>query len=54
MQIGIIGAGRMGGQIGLSLARAGHQVLFSYSRSSQRLLRLAAAAGDGAQTGSVA
>ena len=54
MQIGIIGAGRMGGQIGLSLARAGHQVLFSYSRSSQRLLRLAEQAGNGAQTGSVA
>lgn len=53
MRIGIIGAGRMGGQIGQSLARAGHQVTFSYTRSELGLRRLVKQVGSGAQAGSI-
>lgn len=54
MKIGILGSGRMGGNIGTVLARAGHEVIFSYSRSASRLQALARAAGGKARAGSVA
>ena len=41
MRIGILGSGLMGGKLGTILARAGHEVVFSYARSQQKLERLA-------------
>ncbi|HBO1017306.1 TPA: NAD(P)-binding domain-containing protein [Pseudomonas aeruginosa] len=54
MKIGILGSGRMGGTIGTVLARAGHDVVFSYSRSAKRLQALVRDAGQSARAGSVA
>ena len=41
MRIGIVGAGRMGGNAGQLFARAGHEVFFSGSRDPDRLEQLA-------------
>ena len=41
MRIGILGSGLMGGKLGTILARAGHEVVFSYARTEQKLKRLA-------------
>ena len=41
MRIGILGSGLMGGKLGTLFARAGHDVVFSYARSEQKLKRLA-------------
>ena len=41
MRIGILGSGLMGGNSERSFARAGHEVVFSYSRSNHKLKRLA-------------
>jgi hypothetical protein len=41
MRIGILGSGLMGGKLGTLFARAGHEVTFSYSRSEQKLKKLA-------------
>jgi predicted dinucleotide-binding enzyme len=41
MRIGILGSGLMGGKLGTLFARAGHEVVFSYARSEQKLKRLA-------------
>jgi predicted dinucleotide-binding enzyme len=54
MRIGILGSGLMGGKLGTILARAGHQVVFSYSRDRSKLERLARAAGAQAGTPSEA
>lgn len=51
MRIGILGSGLMGGKLGRIFARAGHQVVFSYSRSRQKLERLARDAGENARAG---
>src|SRR5947208_5050164 len=51
MRIGILGSGLMGGKLGTLFARAGHQVVFSYSRSQQKLRRLAREAGGNARAG---
>lgn len=40
MNIGIIGAGNMGAALGKLWAKAGHQVIFSYSRDEDKLVRL--------------
>ena len=40
MRIGILGSGRMGAKLGTIWARAGHKVVFSYSRSEAKLRRL--------------
>ncbi len=40
MQIGILGSGLMGGKLGTIFARAGHDVVFSYARSEQKLKKL--------------
>jgi 8-hydroxy-5-deazaflavin:NADPH oxidoreductase len=37
MRIGIFGSGLMGGKLGTLFARAGHEVVFSYSRSHKKL-----------------
>lgn len=41
MRIGVIGAGNMGGALGVLWARGGHRVVFSGSRDPARLERLA-------------
>jgi ketopantoate reductase len=41
MRVGILGSGLMGGKLGTLFARAGHEVVFSYARSEQKLQRLA-------------
>ena len=51
MRIGILGSGLMGGKLGTLLARAGHEVVFSYSRSEQKLKRLARDAKGKARAG---
>lgn len=52
MRIGILGSGLMGGKLGTIFARAGHEVVFSYSRSQRKLERLAREAGGKARAGS--
>jgi 8-hydroxy-5-deazaflavin:NADPH oxidoreductase len=37
MRVGILGSGLMGGKLGTIFARAGHEVVFSYVRSEQKL-----------------
>src|SRR3954468_524384 len=46
MRIGILGSGLMGGKLGTLFARAGHEVVFSYARSEEKLKRLARRAGS--------
>ena len=41
MRIGISGSGLKGGKLGTIFARAGHEVVFSYARSNDKLKRLA-------------
>ena len=51
MRIGILGSGLMGGKLGTIFARAGHQVVFSYARSEEKLKKLARDAGRNARAG---
>jgi len=51
MRIGILGSGLMGGKLGTIFARAGHEVVFSYARSEQKLKRLAKGAAGKARAG---
>lgn len=37
MRIGILGSGLMGGKLGTLFARARHEVVFSYARSTDKL-----------------
>jgi 8-hydroxy-5-deazaflavin:NADPH oxidoreductase len=54
MRIGILGSGLMGGKLGTLFARAGHEVIFSYARSKEKLQRLARSAGGNARAGTPA
>jgi len=54
MRIGIIGAGRIGGNAARLFAAAGHEVLLSLSRDRSRLRELADEIGERAAVGSVA
>ena len=54
MRIGILGSGLMGGKLGTILARAGHEVVFSYSRNRKKLEKLARDAGENARAGTPA
>ncbi|HUA62491.1 MAG TPA: NAD(P)-binding domain-containing protein [Verrucomicrobiae bacterium] len=54
MRIGILGSGLIGGKLGTIFARAGHQVVFSYSRSRRKLQDLAREAGPNTQPGTPA
>ena len=54
MRIGILGSGLMGGKLGTIFARAGHEVVFSYARSEQKLKRLARGAKGKARAGTPA
>ncbi len=51
MRIGILGSGLMGGKLGTIWARAGHEVVFSYSHSEQKLTKLARDAKGKARAG---
>jgi predicted dinucleotide-binding enzyme len=51
MRIGILGSGLMGGKLGTLFARAGHEVVFSYSRGRGKLESLAREAGKSAHAG---
>jgi len=51
MRIGILGSGLMGAKLGTIFARAGHEVVFSYARSEDKLKRLARKAGGKARSG---
>src|SRR5438093_5924014 len=51
MRIGILGSGLMGAKLGTIFARAGHDVVFSYSRSQRKLKRLAREARGHARAG---
>jgi 8-hydroxy-5-deazaflavin:NADPH oxidoreductase len=51
MRIGILGSGLMGAKLGTIFARAGHEVVFSYSRSQAKLERLAGDSGGNARAG---
>ncbi len=41
MRVGILGSGLMGAKLGTIFARAGHEVIFSYARSMEKLKKLA-------------
>ena len=41
MRVGILGSGLMGGKLGTIFALAGHEVVFSYARSEEKLKKLA-------------
>jgi len=41
MRVGILGSGLMGGKLGTIFALAGHEVIFSYARSEDKLKKLA-------------
>src|SRR5216683_1651338 len=51
MRIGILGSGLMGSKLGTIWARAGHDVVFSYARSKQKLDRLAREAKGNTRAG---
>ena len=51
LRVGIVGSGRIGGNLGQQLARRGHEVLFSFSRDEATLRRVAEDAGDLAAAG---
>jgi prephenate dehydrogenase len=51
MHIGILGSGLMGSKLGTIFARAGHDVVFSYSTSERKLKRLARESGGHARAG---
>jgi hypothetical protein len=51
MRVGILGSGLMGGKLGTIFALAGHEVVFSYARSEQKLKRLAREAKGKARAG---
>src|SRR6059036_4142929 len=51
MRIGILGSGLMGAKLGTIWARAGHEVVFSYSHSEPKLKKLARDAKGKARAG---
>jgi predicted dinucleotide-binding enzyme len=51
VRIGILGSGLMGGKLGTIWTRAGHEVVFSYSHSEQKLKKLARDAKGKARAG---
>src|SRR5207302_3811390 len=51
MRVGILGSGLMGAKLGTIWARAGHEVVFSYARSEQKLTKLAREARGKARAG---
>src|SRR5436190_24346198 len=51
MRVGILGSGLMGGKLGTVWARAGHEVVFSYSRGKEELNKVARDARGKARAG---
>ena len=51
MRVGILGSGWMGGKLGTIFVRAGHEVVFSYARSKEKLKKLARDAQGNARAG---
>jgi predicted dinucleotide-binding enzyme len=51
MRVGVIGSGRIGGNAGMQLARAGHEIMFSFTRDRAALDEFAAGV-HGASAGS--
>jgi predicted dinucleotide-binding enzyme len=51
MRVGVLGSGLMGGRLGTIFARAGHEVVFSYARSNEKLESLAHGAQGNARAG---
>jgi len=51
MRVGILGSGLMGAKLGTIFARAGHEVVFSYARSKDKLKKLAHDAKGKARAG---
>ncbi len=51
MRVGILGSGVMGGKLGTLFARVGHEVVFSYARSKEKLNKLAEDAKGNARAG---
>jgi len=51
MRIGILGSGLMGAKLGTIFARAGHEVVFGYARSDDKLRKLARDAKGNARAG---
>jgi len=51
MRVGILGSGLMGSKLGTLFARAGHEVVFSYARSREKLQQLSLDAGKNARAG---
>lgn len=54
MRVGILGSGLMGAKLGTIFARAGHEVVFSYARSNDKLKKLARDAQGNARAGTPA
>jgi 8-hydroxy-5-deazaflavin:NADPH oxidoreductase len=54
MRVGIVGAGRIGGNCARQFAKGGHEVKLSFSRDPSRLEALAAEIGDRASVGTPA
>lgn len=54
MKIGIIGAGNMGSGLGKFWAQNGHQLMFSYSRDTAKLEKIAQSIGENATIGTPA
>jgi predicted dinucleotide-binding enzyme len=54
MRIGILGSGLMGSKLGTLFARAGHDVVFSYSRTNKKLRQLVRDVGGHARAGTPA
>jgi predicted dinucleotide-binding enzyme len=54
MRVGIVGAGRIGGNCARQFAKGGHEVKLSFSRDPSRLQALAAEIGDRASVGTPA
>ena len=51
MRVGILGSGLTGAKLGTIFARAGHEVVFSYARTGQKLQALARDAKGKARAG---
>jgi predicted dinucleotide-binding enzyme len=54
MRVGIMGSGLMGGKLGTIFAQAGHEVVFSYAHSQEKLKKLAREAQGNARAGTAA
>ena len=54
MRVGILGSGLMGAKLGTIFARTGHEVVFSYARSNDKLKKLARDAQGNARAGTPA